>query len=103
MVRRRPPRTPRPRTGRSPAVTQVPTVGLEDLRSFRDERLGVVERFLVPRIGGGATVAVLSTPIGPSAGMGWVICHAFGREQAYLQSLEVAAARALARAGFPVL
>jgi pimeloyl-ACP methyl ester carboxylesterase len=84
-------------------VTPPTSPPLAALRTFRDERLRVVERFLTPRVGGRSTVAVLSMPLGRPAGLGWVMCHGFGREQAYLQSLEVAGARALARVGFPVL
>jgi pimeloyl-ACP methyl ester carboxylesterase len=72
-------------------------------RSYEDPRRGIRERFLQPTLGGGRTVAVLSEPLGEARGLGWVLCHSFGSEQIHLQPLEVAAARALASAGFPAL
>jgi pimeloyl-ACP methyl ester carboxylesterase len=72
-------------------------------RRFEDPRRGLAEEFLQPELGGGRTVAVLSTPLGPAQPVGWVICHSFGLEQINLNRTEVVAARALAAAGFPVL
>jgi alpha/beta superfamily hydrolase len=72
-------------------------------RKHEDHRLGIEEEFLVPEIGGGRTVAVLTRPLGSSAAVGWVVCHAFGIEQIHLERLDVLAARALAGAGFPTL
>lgn len=76
---------------------------LERHRRFVDQRAGIQEQFLQPRLGPGNTVAVLSRPIGPQLSTGWVICHSYGIEQVNTHRLEVVAARALARAGFPVL
>jgi pimeloyl-ACP methyl ester carboxylesterase len=72
-------------------------------RKHEDNRLGIEEEFLVPEIGAGRTVAVLTRPLGPSGPVGWVVCHAFGIEQIHLERLDVLAARALAAAGFPTL
>lgn len=78
--------------------------GLEAMRSFRDPKLGIQERFLSPVIGGERTVAVLSTPTKTEPrSLGWVICSPFGIEQTYLYPLEVAASRRLAAAGFSTL
>jgi pimeloyl-ACP methyl ester carboxylesterase len=63
----------------------------------------IAERFVQFEIEGSGTIGVLATPHERSTVMGFVICHSFGMEQIYLQPLEVAAARALAEAGFPVL
>jgi pimeloyl-ACP methyl ester carboxylesterase len=76
---------------------------LQRLRSFTDERSGLRERFITPRIGSKSTVGVVSTPIGPPFDVGWVICHSFAMEQVWMQPLEVAVARRLATAGFHVL
>jgi uncharacterized protein len=76
---------------------------LETHRSFTDERSGIRETFITPRIGGKATVGVLSAPVGSAFGLGWIICHSFAMEQVWLQPLEVALARRLAAAGFHVL
>lgn len=72
-------------------------------RGFRDERAGISEEFLQPRLGSAGTVAVLSRPLGPARTTGFVICHSFGLEQVKLHRLEVVAARELAAAGFPTL
>src|SRR5437763_9980638 len=72
--------------------------------SFRAPGGHFAERLLRPTIGGAHTVAVLS---GPAAAridpVGWVICHAFGMEEGFLQPLEVELARRLAAAGSTVL
>src|SRR5436309_14840502 len=70
---------------------------------FEDQEAGYSEEFIQPRLGLGATVGVMSRPLGPSASTGWVICHSFGIEQVHLARMDVIAARALASAGFPVL
>jgi pimeloyl-ACP methyl ester carboxylesterase len=83
-----------------------PSAGISkllEMRSFEDADLGIAERFLTPTIGGGTTVAVLSTPLGAAHDLGWVVCHAFGLDQINLQPFEVPLARELAAAGFPVL
>jgi pimeloyl-ACP methyl ester carboxylesterase len=67
----------------------------------RDGRLA--ERFVDLEIEGTRTIGVLASSPDAFDSMGWVICHSFGMEQLYLQPLEVAAARALAAAGFSVL
>lgn len=87
----------------SPPRSVPPRSVLESMRSFEDPGLGIRERFLIPELGGGRTIAVLSTPIGEVRTTGWVICHSFGAEQIYLQPHEVSVARRLAAAGFPVL
>jgi pimeloyl-ACP methyl ester carboxylesterase len=84
-------------------VTRIDAGLLERHRWFENERLGIREEFLQPTIGGAATVAVLSRPLGPSHSIGWLICHSFGLEQIHLGRLDVLAARDLAAAGFPVL
>ena len=81
----------------------VDEIVLEALRSYEDPRLGIGERFLTPTIGGLRTIGVLSAPIDRPRDTGWVVCHSFGMEQVWLQPLEVAVARALSAAGFPVL
>ena len=81
--------------------TDLPS--LRDLQRRRDDALGIEERFLQPVIGGGRTVAVLASPTGPGADMGWVVCHSLGLEQIWFGDLEVATARALAASGRPVL
>ena len=70
---------------------------------FEDPAAGYSEEFIQPRLGLGNTVAVLSTPLGPSASLGWVICHSFALEHVYLQPMETALARRLAATGFAVL
>ncbi len=75
----------------------------ERLRSYDDPATGIRERFLTPSIGGGHTVAILSTPLGEALSTGWVFCHPFGQDQINLQPFEVPLARALAASGFPVL
>jgi len=86
--------------GQSPSEGNVE---LLRLRSFSDPRLGIAERFLTPTIGGGRTVAVLSTPLGAPREAGWVFCHAFAMDQVNLQPFEVPLARRVSAAGFPVL
>lgn len=81
----------------------VDEISLEALRAYEDPRLGIAERFLMPTIGGMRTVGVLSAPIDQRRDTGWVLCHSFGMEQVWLQPLEVAAARRISAAGFPVL
>src|SRR2546422_10699076 len=76
---------------------------LQQHHLFEDTAAGYSEEFIQPRLGLGNTVAVLSRPLGPSASLGWVICHSFGMEQIHLNRMDVIAARALASAGFPVL
>src|SRR6266508_2132301 len=68
---------------------------LQQHRRFEDPVAGYSETFIQPRLGGGATVGVLSRPLGPSAGTGWVICHSFGIEQVHLGRMDVIAARAM--------
>jgi pimeloyl-ACP methyl ester carboxylesterase len=91
--------------GTDPALEKMPTdeVLLERHRRFLDQRAGIQEQFLQPKLGPGHTVGVLSRPIGPQLPIGWVICHSYGIEQVNTHRLEVVAARAMARAGFPVL
>lgn len=76
---------------------------LGSLREHEDPRLGIRERFLTPRIGGGGTIAVLASPLFPPSTMGWVICGSFGMDQVYLLPFEVSLARRLAASGFQVL
>jgi len=76
---------------------------LSALSEVEDRRAGIRERFLRPTIGGGATVAVLSSPLGPARATGWVVCHSYGMEQVNLATHEVPIARALAAAGFPTI
>lgn len=76
---------------------------IERHRRFEDLEAGIVEEFLRPTIGGARTIAVLTRPTGPARDVGWVVCPSFGEEQANLYRLEVMTARALGRAGFPVL
>jgi pimeloyl-ACP methyl ester carboxylesterase len=76
---------------------------LQRHRRFENQAAGYSEEFIQPRLGLGATVGVMSRPLGPSASTGWVICHSFGIEQVHLARMDVIAARALAAAGFPVL
>lgn len=76
---------------------------LEAHRSFEDSTLGIRERFLSLEIGTGTTIGVLSRPLGNERPLGWVICHSFGMEQMDLHMTEVAIARSLAAAGWPVL
>jgi pimeloyl-ACP methyl ester carboxylesterase len=72
-------------------------------RRFEDEDAGISEEFLQPVLGSARTLAVLYRPLVDPRDVGWVICHSFGMEQTFLMEHEVAAARALAGAGFPVL
>jgi uncharacterized protein len=76
---------------------------LRSLRSYEHPGLGIRERFLQPVVGGGRTVAVLSSPLGEALPHAWLLCHSFGMEEWYMQSMEVAASRRLASAGFPVM
>ena len=76
---------------------------IEALRSYVDRGLGIQETFVQPLIGGGRTIGVLSGPLDSPPLGGWVVCHSFGLEQVYLQSLESALARRLAATGFAVL
>jgi len=76
---------------------------LESHRSFVDQETRTGEEFLWPTLGGKRTVAVLMRPVDASRPTGFVFCHSFGIEQVHLGRLEVMVARALARAGFPVL
>jgi pimeloyl-ACP methyl ester carboxylesterase len=66
---------------------------------------GISEAFVDITLGGCRSVATLYRPLGraqrPTAG--WVICHSFGGEQTTMMEHEVAAARAVATAGMPVL
>jgi pimeloyl-ACP methyl ester carboxylesterase len=89
--------------GGNPTIARGNPALLESLRSFEDSRSGVREEFLTPTLGGGRTVAILSTPIGPTRPLGWVLCQSYGPEQDLLLGLEVPMVRALAAAGFPVL
>lgn len=72
-------------------------------RSFTDEANGLRERFVRLDAGPGSTWGVLSTPLGEARSLGWVVCHPFGSEQVDLHMPDVAMARRLAMAGFPVL
>jgi pimeloyl-ACP methyl ester carboxylesterase len=76
---------------------------LESMRAFEEPALGIAERFLTPTLGGGKTVAILSTPIGREPAAGWVLCHSYGLEQINLYALEVPLARTIAAAGNAVL
>jgi pimeloyl-ACP methyl ester carboxylesterase len=76
---------------------------LEAHRSFRDPRLGIEERFVRLEVGGAGTLGVLSAPLAEPRSLGWVICHAFGSEQIDLHMTDIAVARRLAGAGYPVL
>ena len=76
---------------------------LQEHRSFRDERLGITERFVDLQIGGARTIGVLSQPLGASRAMAWVVCHSFGNEQIDLSTSDTAIARGLAAAGHQVL
>lgn len=76
---------------------------LTALRSYKNPRSGIAERFVDLALGGAASLGVLSTPLGDHQPTGWVICHSFGPEQVNLQPMEVAFARRLAAAGFSVL
>ncbi|SRR6266568_2658358 len=76
---------------------------LEAHASYRDERLGISERFVRLRAGGARTWGVLSLPTGERRSPSWLICHSFGLEQIDLHMTDVAFARALAAAGHPVL
>jgi hypothetical protein len=76
---------------------------LDPLRRFDDPARGFRETFLTPRIGGGHTVAVLSTPLGATREPAWIVCHSYSYEQMNIMPLEVRLARLLAGAGHPVL
>jgi dienelactone hydrolase len=76
---------------------------LERHRRYEDPAARIGEEFLQVSLGQGRTVAVLSRPLGPTAPIGWVVCHSLGMEQIHLGRLDVLVARALAAAGFPVL
>lgn len=76
---------------------------LRSLRQYDDPDLGIRERFLQPVLGGGRTVAILSSPLGEPLPHGWLLCHSFGMEEFYMQAVEVTVARRLAAAGFRVL
>ena len=76
---------------------------LERHRGFSSPEWGISEYSVSLRVGGGWTVGVLSRPLGPERGNGWVIAHSFGPEQMELQMTEVFLARRLAAAGYPVL
>lgn len=81
----------------------IDEIALEALRAREDRRLGIAERFLTPHIGGMQSLGVLSVPLEDQRDAGWLVCHSFGMEQVWLQPVEVAAARRLSAAGFPVL
>jgi pimeloyl-ACP methyl ester carboxylesterase len=76
---------------------------LASLNRFEEPALGLSESFLTPSIGGAATVAVLSSPLGGARETGWVVCHSFAMEYVNLQPIEVSMARRLAREGFHTL
>jgi pimeloyl-ACP methyl ester carboxylesterase len=76
---------------------------LDRHRGFDDPEAGISETFVSAELGSVPTVAILYRPLGPSRPWGWVVCHSFGMEQTFLMEHEVAAARALAKAGFPTL
>jgi pimeloyl-ACP methyl ester carboxylesterase len=76
---------------------------LDRHRGFDDPEAGISETFVSAELGSVPTVAILYRPLGPSRPQGWVVCHSFGMEQTFLMEHEVAAARALAKAGFPTL
>ena len=76
---------------------------LERLRYRESSHLGIREEFMRANLGGGNSVAVLSSPLGDRRALGWVICHSFGLEQGDLQSVETPLARQLSANGFPVL
>jgi pimeloyl-ACP methyl ester carboxylesterase len=86
-----------------PPVAPMAESASDPLRSFRDPRLGITERFLTPVFDGVRTVAILSMPLGRPRALGWVLCQSYGPDQITLQGLEVPLARALSAAGFPVL
>ncbi len=81
----------------------IDTERIASLRSYEDRGLAIRETLVQPRVGGASTVGVLSTPLEGTPAGGWVICHSFGLEQVYLQSLESTVARRLAAVGFAVL
>jgi pimeloyl-ACP methyl ester carboxylesterase len=76
---------------------------LDAHRSFSDASLGITEAFHRPVIGGARTIAVLARPLGETSDLGFVVCPSFGPEHTQLGGLDVVVARAVARAGFPVL
>jgi pimeloyl-ACP methyl ester carboxylesterase len=76
---------------------------LDPFRGFDDPARGFRETFLTPQLGGGRTVAVLSTPIGALREPGWIVCHSYSYEQMNIMPLEVRLARQLAATGHAVL
>ena len=76
---------------------------IERSHAYEDARLRIREEFLQPDIGGGPTVAVLSTPVDRRPRLAVLICPSFGPEHTQLNGLEVAVARSLAAAGSAVL
>jgi len=70
---------------------------------YHDRVRGITERFLTPVLGGGSTVAVLTTPREGSSSIGWVICHSLGLEQQHLVGFDAALGRDLAAAGMPAI
>lgn len=76
---------------------------LRSLATTDDPRTGIRERFCRLSLRSGATVGVLTEPLGPSAGLGFLVCHSFAREQAELMPAEGQIARALAARGFAAL
>jgi pimeloyl-ACP methyl ester carboxylesterase len=84
-------------------VEEVGLDALEALKSYRDPRTGIGERFVDLELGGARSVGVLSTPPDDPQATAWLVCHAFGAEQVNLQPIDVALARALAASGFFVL
>jgi len=76
---------------------------LERFRRYTDPALGISEEFLQPTLGSTSTVAVLSRPLHSAMPLGLVMCPSLGTEQTNLSQLQVATARALSAAGFPVL
>ncbi len=76
---------------------------LERHSRFRDAGSGITEEFLTPRFGGERVLALLYRPNRELRKEGWIISHSFGMEQTFLMEHEVAAARAIAAAGLPVL
>jgi pimeloyl-ACP methyl ester carboxylesterase len=78
---------------------------LESHRRIERPEAGVSEAFMDLTLGGSRSVATVYRPLWPAgaAATGWVVCHSFGSEQTTLMEHEVAAARAIAAAGMPVL
>jgi pimeloyl-ACP methyl ester carboxylesterase len=85
------------------AGVPIDTALLRASSSFEAPELGLSERFVRLDTGAGGTLGTLSIPLSDPAQLGWVICHSFGAEQVDLMMTEVAIARRLAAAGFPVL